>query len=168
MKTRHVIALLLIGTLSVTTVFAQQQKPNKPNRPEGTHKPNPEKFKAMKVAYLTEKMALTTAEAEKFWPIYNEYESKKKAERKEFRDDKKELAEKTELSDAEIEKMLNERIQLKQDELNLEKEYLAKFKTVLPMKKVGELYKAEESFKRDLLRKMKNTPPPAPPTPSAK
>lgn len=72
------------------------------------------------------------------------------------------------LSDAEIEKMLNDRIQLKQDELDLEKEYLAKFKTVLPMKKVGELYKAEESFKRELLRKIKNTPSPTSPTPPTK
>lgn len=170
MKTKNLLALLLIGTLSVTTISAQQHKMHKSERPEGTHKPNPEKFKAMKIAYLTDKLALTPEEAQQFWPIYNEFESKKKAERKEFKDDKKEQLDKEiEWSDADIEKMLNERLQLKQDELNLEKEYLAKFKTVLPMKKVGELYKAEESFKRDLLRKMKAPAPPTPPvTPAPK
>ncbi|MGE0561706.1 MAG: Spy/CpxP family protein refolding chaperone [Flavobacteriales bacterium] len=167
MKTRYVITLLLIGALSVTTVSAQEHKMHKSERTEGAHKPNPEKFKAMKIAYLTDKLSLTPEEAQQFWPIYNEFESKKKAERKEFRDDKKDMGKEIELSDADIEKMLNERIQLKQDELNLEKEYLAKFKMVLPMKKVGELYKAEESFKRDLLRKMRTPPtPPTPPTPT--
>lgn len=165
MKTKNVIALLLIGALSVTSISAQQQKMHKSDKPEGTHKPNPEKFKSMKIAYLTEKLELTPEEAQQFWPIYNEFENKKKAERKEFRDDKNDMEKEIELSDADIEKMLNERIQLKQDELNLEKEYLVKFKTVLPMKKVGALYKAEESFKRDLLRKMKAPTPPTPPTP---
>lgn len=165
MKTKNVIALLLIGALSVTTISAQHRKPDKPNRPEGAHKPDPKKFKVMKIAYLTEKLELTPEEAQQFWPIYNEFESKKKLERKEFRDDKKDMEKEIELSDADIEKMLNEHLQLKQDELNLEKEYLAKFKTVLPMKKIGALYKAEESFKRDLLRKMKAPTPPTPPTP---
>lgn len=165
----NLIALLLIGALSVTTVLAQQHRSHdKTNQPERIHKPGSDKFKAMKIAYLTDKLSLTPEEAQQFWPIYNEFESKKKADRKEFRDDKKDMDKEIELSDADIEKRLNERLQLKQDELNLEKEYLAKFKTVLPMKKVGELYKAEESFKRDLLRKMKNTPPPAPPAPKGK
>jgi len=139
MKTKNLIALLLIGVLSVTTISAQHQKPDKPNRPEGTHRPDPKKFKVMKIAYLTEKLELTPEEAQQFWPIYNEFESKKKLERKEFRDDKKDMEKEIELSDADIEKMLNEHLQLKQDELNLEKEYLAKFKTVLPMKKVGDM-----------------------------
>ena len=35
-----------------------------------------EKIKALKVAFLTEKLALTSDEAQKFWPIYNAFEEK--------------------------------------------------------------------------------------------
>jgi len=35
-----------------------------------------EKIKAEKVAFLTTQLDLTVAEAQKFWPLYNEYEKK--------------------------------------------------------------------------------------------
>ena len=37
---------------------------------------NKEKLKAHKIAYITERLQLTPAEAEKFWPVYNELEAK--------------------------------------------------------------------------------------------
>ena len=164
MKTKNLVAILCIGVISLSTASAQQQhKQGKTERPERTHKPGSEEFKSMKIAYLSEKLSLTPAEAEKFWPIYNEYDSKKVDARKDFREDKKEQSKEVEISDAEIEKMLNQRIELKQTELNLEKEYLTKFKSVLSIKKVAELYKAEDNFKRELLRKMRDTPRPTPP-----
>ena len=33
-----------------------------------------EKIKSLKIAYLTEQLALTSSEAEKFWPIYNSFD----------------------------------------------------------------------------------------------
>ena len=35
-----------------------------------------ERIKAYKTAYITQELNLTSEEAEKFWPIYNEYDSK--------------------------------------------------------------------------------------------
>ncbi|TYP96089.1 hypothetical protein C7447_10926 [Tenacibaculum adriaticum] len=37
-----------------------------------------EKIRAYKVAYLTERLNLTSKEAEKFWPLYNNYDKKRK------------------------------------------------------------------------------------------
>jgi hypothetical protein len=36
-----------------------------------------DKFKAKKIAYITDAINLTPAEAEKFWPVYNEFEQKR-------------------------------------------------------------------------------------------
>ena len=36
-----------------------------------------EKYRSMKIAYFTENLDLTTQEAEKFWPLYNEYQKNK-------------------------------------------------------------------------------------------
>ena len=39
--------------------------------------PNLEKFSTYKIGFFTKKMNLTSQEAEKFWPIYNEYQKQK-------------------------------------------------------------------------------------------
>ena len=40
---------------------------------------NNERIKAFKMGYITEQLNLSTAEAEKFWPIFNEFEDKTQA-----------------------------------------------------------------------------------------
>jgi len=161
---KRIIPVVLIAFFSTSTLLAQHHGNKKSDKPERFYKPGSEKFKAMKVGYITNKLNLTSSEAEKFWPVYNEFSAKKTAMHTKFKALRKSTKEKGELTDADIEKKLNERIALKQKDLDIEKEYLAKFKTLLPIKKVAKLYRAEESFKKDLLRRMRDTPPPpAPP-----
>ena len=45
----------------------------------------------MKIAFITEKLSLTTKEAQSFWPIYNEYSQKIEKLRKTKRSDLGEL-----------------------------------------------------------------------------
>jgi len=171
MITRKIIPIALIAIISTTTAFAQYGKQErqtrhvKQERKSRTHKVDKEKFKSMKIAYMTDKLSLTPAEAQKFWPVYNQYTEKKATIYKEFRKEKKEMTSDKELTDSEVEKIVNQRIVIKQKELDLEKEYLAQFKKVLPIKKVAKLYRAEENFKKDLLRKMRAPTPPTPPSP---
>ena len=54
--------ILIILLVAFTTV-ANAQRPNK------------EKVKALKIAHITERVALSTKEAQAFWPVYNTYES---------------------------------------------------------------------------------------------
>ena len=62
-------AICLVLVLVATSLaFGQNSK--------GDRKAHKEKIKAMKVSYITEKLNLTSEEAEKFWPIYNEYDAK--------------------------------------------------------------------------------------------
>ena len=53
-----ILLLLLIGTFNAT---AQDFK-------------NRERIKALKVAFITERLELTSTEAQQFWPIYNTFE----------------------------------------------------------------------------------------------
>ena len=39
--------------------------------------PNLEKLNSYKIGFFTKKLNLTSAEAEKFWPVYNEYQKQK-------------------------------------------------------------------------------------------
>jgi len=98
-----------------------------------------EDYKAKKVAYLTAELDITPDEAESFWPVYNEYSSKLRALRKKGK----------EANSAE------ENVANKEAKVALEKEYLAKFKEVLPAAKVDKLFAAEKKWKQKLLEEIK-------------
>ncbi|HYG52064.1 MAG TPA: hypothetical protein VD905_14230, partial [Flavobacteriales bacterium] len=59
-----------------------------------------------------------------------------------------------EMTDAEVQKAMETVLNSKQKELDLEKNYHAKYLTVLPVKKVAGLYRAEDKFKRILLQRL--------------
>ena len=84
-----------------TTMLAQDEE--KQERSKKMDRAEVEKaIKVKKIAYITESLELTPDEAEKFWPIYNEFESKKMAVTKDMfmhfdkKEEKPEKAEKTE------------------------------------------------------------------------
>lgn len=132
------IILMFIGFSANT--FAQAQTSKK------------EKIEALKVAYITKMLNLTTEEAQNFWPVYNENEIKKKDINKGTRNDNLILKQGSieELTDAEAEQLINRQIIQAQKILDLRKEYLVKLKKVLPIKKIVMLYQAERKFKNFL------------------
>jgi hypothetical protein len=108
-----------------------------------------EKIEALRVAFITEQLDLTTDESQKFWPLYNEYQDKLKAARREFKALPTSFA-----NDKEAQEYLDAELLFKQRELSLYKEYFDKFKKILPVKKVAQLRKAEEDFKKELVRQL--------------
>ncbi|HTB99483.1 MAG TPA: hypothetical protein VK705_02255, partial [Ferruginibacter sp.] len=46
-----------------------------------------DRVETMHIAYLSDKLNLTSAEAEKFWPIYNQYKADQDALRKQRQND---------------------------------------------------------------------------------
>ena len=147
MRTLKKLTFLTLALLISSLVFGQPEKGKKPNK---------EKIKAMKVGYITEKLDLTSDEAQQFWPIYNEFDAKMDGIHKSIRKTRKPSKSLDEMTDGEVEKMINAHDDLRQKELDTHKEYHLKFKAVLPIKKVAKLYKADQGFKRDLLKKIKN------------
>jgi hypothetical protein len=65
-----------------------------------------------------------------------------------------EMADMPAMTDAEAEKVLNDMVNFKIQEADLLKKYALEFKKVLPVKKVVLLFKAENDFKRELLKKL--------------
>lgn len=106
-----------------------------------------EQREAERIAIYTEQLQLTEAEAEKFWPVYRSQKEELVALRKK----KKSLQPKTkveEMSDAEVEKLLDAVLEFKQEELNVKQKYHQKFKQILPIKKVAKLYKLERDYNK--------------------
>jgi Spy/CpxP family protein refolding chaperone len=153
MKTTKRILISLLFTLLVSTssTFAQGRGGN-------GNQEKRENIEAMKIAFITQKLELTPEEAQQFWPVYNQYSEKTKELRKKRRQGNREARQQNfdELSDKEVEQLVNEDIVNRQKELDLQKEYNEKFKTILPIKKVAKLYAAEEQFKVVLINKLKD------------
>lgn len=115
-----------------------------------------EKIESEKIAFITKELDLTPDEAQKFWPVYNQFAKEKEDLRKQRREMLKEAkADGGEMTDAELQKAMENRLSTKQKELDLEKQYHTRFLGVLPVKKVANLYRAEEKFKRVLLARIR-------------
>ena len=110
-----------------------------------------EKIENLKIAYITKQLTLTSEEAKVFWPIYDELQLKLENNRKNFKSQFN--SEKTEFqTDKEAETFLQADFSMRTKEIELQKEYAERLKKVIPVKKVAKLRQAEEGFKKEILR----------------
>lgn len=141
MKNTIVGLVLLIGA----TCFAQPGGDLK-------HKERQEYIHTQKIAFISTELALTTEEAEKFWPVYNEYDAKLEALRKERRGFAKELKGIDDLTGDKAYELTEKILATEKKESDLRLEYLSKFADVLGKKKAAKVFIAEDKFKRELLK----------------
>ncbi|MGD9976691.1 MAG: hypothetical protein AB7S54_02030 [Bacteroidales bacterium] len=115
-------------------------------------------LKAEKVAFITNKLSLTSEEAKQFWPIYDDYWQKKDAvlnERRAFVEQYgKEL---DSLSEQELTAYTNQYVNYHKQEADLLIELNVRLKAILPPRKILLLYQANYEFKNYLLQKVKES-----------
>lgn len=115
-----------------------------------------ERVKAERIAYITEKVALTSEEAQKFWPVYNVFSSEIEAIRKELRNLRMQRMNNLDkLSEKELDESFAKELVLLDKQNTLLKENHSNIRKLLPAAKVALLYDAEKKFKMQLMRKMK-------------
>ncbi len=116
-----------------------------------------EKVKSAKIAYLTDKLQLTSEQAQKFWPLYNEYEAERRSAHTRTRLTRG--ANLNDLTDQQLREAINEMHAVRQNELNVEKKYVDKFLKVISVRQLATLYQSERDFTRVLLKKLDNQRP---------
>lgn len=141
--------LILISILSIfafTLLQAQERR-------GGASPEMFEKIKAEKISFFTSKLDLTPAEAQAFWPVYNELEKKRFDIQRQIHDfERIPNDEYAKLTEPEILKMTNNYIDLFEKEANLRKEYHKQFMKILPQKKVLLMYRTENEFRGHMIR----------------
>lgn len=138
--------IVLILTISLQS-FAQE-----------SIKEKKEQIKNLKMTFFSSELGLTDREAEKFWTLYNDYDSKQFDIRHQKVKNFKNL-----LKTSSINKMTEKEagellahIENTDEELyELKKTLLYKLKSFLPKVKILKLKKAEEDFNRILLKQYK-------------
>jgi hypothetical protein len=89
---------------------------------------NGNRLEALKIAYITNKLNLSPEEAQKFWPIYNQYSLELKVARLKAINNK------------------SSEIELDENLLNIRKKYSTQFSQVLPPPKVDAFFRSEKEF----------------------
>jgi len=122
-----------------------------------------ERIKAFKTGYLTQELDLSPAEAERFWPIYNEFEEKmfelRVQRRKEERDKISSLGGPESLTETQAKEFLQKLFKNEEEVLRVKKELYTSLDQVLSPAKLLKLYKAENDFNRRLLSEYKRRGP---------
>jgi len=125
---------------------------------------NLEKLTNYKIAFFTKKLNLTAQEAEKFWPVYNEFQDKRQLillERAQINKNFNVYGET--MDEKELMNAGNKIIDLELKNAALAQEYHKKFLEILPPVKVLKLYQAENQYRNQLLNELQDRqqPPPA-------
>lgn len=148
---KNIKHILLATLLIAAATLSAQLKGNKLDNEKR------QELEAQKVAFITEKVGLTTEEAEQFWKLYNEFKKQMCDLNKQEKEVHRRVNENTtELEYSEINKELSLISEKKQ---RLRQAYNEKYLHVLSAKKLYQFYKAEESYKKLLLNKLQKSIP---------
>jgi len=130
MKTLFTLMIMLFSIAG--TAIAQEQQPDPKQE---------EKIQTLEIAFISRKLNLTTDEAQKFWPVYNEYKR-----------DMRQV-------------MINQRnnpnkdvVDNDQKILDVRKKYRERFVGVIGQPRMNKFFQAEREFRGVLLNQLKNRP----------
>ena len=109
-----------------------------------------------KMTFFNEKLQLTPAESNHFWPVYNDYQNR----RDKITRDRNNLlqyfeANKANMAETEASELIVKYLAFQQEETRLLETYTARFKEIMPAKKVMRIYLVELEFKKWLLENLR-------------
>jgi Spy/CpxP family protein refolding chaperone len=145
----RIILLAALLPAMATPLFAQEEDMPPPSDERM------KEIKAQKSAYLTTKLELTSEEAQRFWPIYNEYDAQQETLRREMREMHRDTRDMGSMTEAQATALIEKALANRQKELDLERTYSEKFKKSIGAVKTVRLHKAERDFNREVLRRFK-------------
>lgn len=95
-----------------------------------------EKIEALKIAFITQQVGITSSEAQQFWPVYNQYQSEIRNVRTTSRN--------------------GDALDSEQKLLNIRKKYKPSFEKILGVQKSNKLFNAERDFRNVLIKRLKS------------
>lgn len=119
--------------------------------------PNLDKLNAYKIAFLTKRVNLTSQEAEKFWPLYNEFQEKKlRIQQEKIMINRDFNLTGSTMSEKDLTEAGDKYISLEVQEASLSQDLHTKLKSILPPSKILRLYQAENQYKIQLLNELQD------------
>ncbi len=145
---KKIIASTLFFAL-IVAAFAQPR--------DSKHSDRWEKYRSEKIAFLTTNLELTPAEAQRFWPVYNQLEKERWESQKLRREMEEKVLEAEEtMPDQKIKELTRDFAGSMKKEADMLASYNEKFLEILPPRKVLKLYKSENEFRMYMIKKWRD------------
>jgi hypothetical protein len=140
---RRIIVLITVLILAPYLVKAQN--------------PDQERLNAYKIAFITNRLKLTPSEAEKFWPVYNEFQEKKTGIQQErMQLNRRFNQEGAKMTDEQLITLGDKLMELEVSETELSMKFHQTLKGLLPPAKILRLYQAENQYRQQLLKELQD------------
>ena len=154
----RLLVISFAAILSCSQLMAQG--PKRPGRISfdkemAEYKESIEVINSHRVAYLSKRMGLTTAEAQIFWPLFNEYNAKTeslRAQRRKLISHYHQYG--ISYSNEQSIEFARKSIELQAQVYELKEQFRQKLTRVLNPQKVAAFFEAEDGFKQYLLRQL--------------
>ena len=138
-------AFIIAGLMILSTAGVTAQNPYR------------ERLSSYRIAFFTQKLDLSTKEAEKFWPVYNDYQEKKRNIQQERVQINRSVIQNTAtLSDKELTELGDKYVGMEVQEAALSQEFHNNMKQILPPAKILRYYQAENQYKLLLLNELQD------------
>ena len=133
-------AVIFLLFCTFTNGFAQETNPA-------------QQVQSIRKDVYTRTLNLSTDESNRFWPVFDEMQAKLNEINKKTRIERQNINQNyNTLTDAQMERAVDNLLDLQQQSLDIQKKYYQKFKKVIPIKKVALMPKAKREFEKELLK----------------
>lgn len=139
------LSFLLFILMVATTGYSQ--------RGGGGRREGMERIHAAKMAYITDRLNLTSDQSVGFVPLYKEYEAEMKANRKYFLQKYKGM-DLDSADDATSMQYIDDNLDYQQKVIEIKRKYNDRFLKVISPQQITELNKAEREFKQILMKRL--------------
>lgn len=112
-------------------------------------------FEAQKVAFFTQELELSPAEAAKFWPLYNEMQKKIRDIDNEMRKKGRDMRETKNLTETQYKEAVSKMLESEEKMQVIKKDYYQQMVAVIPASKIWKLGEAERKFHRQLFDRLR-------------
>ena len=152
---KKLVLIIVLMVIALPAIVSAQR-----GQGGGRQGPGPrEEVEKIRKNVYTRVLILSDEEAQKFWPVFDKMQQEMEGIRKEMNREKKSIRDNyATLTDAELDKKMENIFALEQRALDVKKKYYPEFKKVLPMKKVALLQRADREFKKELIGKIRQMP----------
>ena len=138
---KRILAFALAAIVAMPALFSQDRASWR------------ERIRSERVAFITEELSLTPAEAEKFWPVYNIYRDRKSDAQKDIRNAYRALNE-ADRNGSVSESLIRDYVKALDSKSGIETEALKEYQKILPAEKIAKLYLAEEKFRMQQIHRL--------------
>ena len=140
---KKLLQVFLIVLVTTTAVWAQQG-------------PGFARIHAAKMAYITDRLHLTSEQSYRFIPLYNDYEREIKETRQYYFRKYKNGNNMDEATDAASLQYIDDNLDYQQQIIEIKRKYNDRFLKIISPQQLTDLYKAEREFKQLLLQRLKS------------